>query len=338
MKKLSLLCLAAAMALLGGCTRGGKTNKVLDASNLPLVKVEQVHMQEVEQTYSYSGAVTAFATNMIASQTMRIDKILVEVGDPVKAGQLLVQMEEHNYLQAKLQYENLKVDYSRAQSLLTSGGIAQQQVDQLKTQLDVAKESLENLERNTYLRSPLHGTVTQRNFENGDMTGGQPILVVQQLNPLKVVMNVSENLFPLVKQGMHVNVGVDIYPGRDFAGKIHLIHPTIDPVSHTFTVEVEVNNTQLEIRPGFFARVSMDLGVQQHVVVSDKAVVKQYGTNDRYVYVLHEDQTVSYQKVLLGQRKGNAFEVLEGLQDNQTVVTAGQSRLVHGAKVQVVEE
>jgi RND family efflux transporter MFP subunit len=229
------------------------------------------------------------------------------------------------------------VDYGRVQALFQTGGVPKQQLDQLKTQLDVTQETFENLEKNTFLKSPVSGIVTQRNFDNGDLTGGQPILQVQQLNPLKVIINIQENYFPLVKAGMSAAIRLDSYPDEQFEGKVKLVYPTIDAASHTFTTEIVVNNNQMKIRPGMFARVSFNFGNAERIVVPDVAIIKQSGVNDRYVYVLNNNNTVTYTKVELGLRMGNLYEILSGLNDGDRVVTAGISRLVDGTNVKVVE-
>ena len=336
-KKNNVLAFLLAL-LIAGCNSGGQQTATEETA-LPEVKVQTVHRQSVEQEHIYTGAIAPYSRNMISSfqATMRIEKIMAEVGDYVTAGQLLVTMEETNYLQAKLQIENLKVDYNRVQALYESGGVSKQQLDQLKVQLDVTQEALENLEKNTFLKSPINGIVTQRNFDNGDLTGGQAILQVQQLNPLKVSINIQENYFPVVKRQMLASIRLESYPDELFEGRVNLIHPTIDPISHTFTAEIVVNNKDMKIRPGMFARVSFNFGTAEHVVVPDVAVIKQAGLNDRYVFVLNADNTVSYTKVELGQRMGSTYEILSGLNDGDRVVTAGASRLVDGTAVKVVD-
>ena len=336
MKKNSVLALSIAL-LIAGCNSGGQqTTEVA----IPEVKVQTVHYQSVEQEQVYTATIAPYSRNMISSfqATMRIEKIMVEVGNHVTAGQLLVQMEQTNYLQAKLQIENLKVEYGRVQALYQTGGVSKQQLDQLKVQLEVTQETFENLEKNTFLKSPVSGIVTQRNFDNGDLTGGQPILQVQQLNPLKVLINIQENFFPIVKAGMTAAIRLDSYPDEQFEGKVNLIYPTIDFTSHTFTTEIVVNNNNMKIRPGMFARVSFNFGNAERIVVPDVAVIKQSGVNDRYVYVLNSNNTVSYTKIELGQRMGNMYEILSGLNDGDRVVTAGISRLVDGTNVKVVSD
>jgi len=340
MKKNSVLAFLLAL-LAAGCNSSGETNQGEGSGKEEAtveVKVQTVYNQLVEQQQLYTATITPYSKNTISSfqATMRIDKILVEVGDYVREGQLLVTMEEANYLQAKLQKENLKVDYNRIEALYQSGGVSKQQLDQLKVQMDVTQEAFENLEKNTYLKSPVSGLVTMRNFDNGDLSGGQPILQVQQLNPLKITINIQEVYFPLVKPQMAASISLDSYPNEVFEGKVRLVYPVIDPVTHTFTVELVVNNNNMKIRPGMFARVKFNFGTADRIVAPDLAVIKQSGVNDRYVFVLNDDQTVTYTKVTLGQRLGNEYEILSGLRDGDRVVTAGISRLVDGTKVIVI--
>ena len=98
-----------------------------------------------------------------------------------------------------------------------------------------------------------------------------------------------------------------------------------------------MDNNYRTLRPGMFARVTVKFGVNNNVVIPDVAVVKQQGSGERFVYVLNEDGTVSYVKVVLGRRMGAEYEVLEGLKDGDKIVTGGQIRLKDGVKVSVNE-
>jgi RND family efflux transporter MFP subunit len=322
------------LLLLPGCKGGKAAEQKTETSVVVEVKTEHVKQQPVSQRQEYTGVISPYSKNMIASQSaMRIEKIHVEIGDYVSAGKLLVKMEETAYLQAKLQLENLKTDYGRTQALYETGGVSKQVLDQLKTQLDVTEETVANLEKNTWLRSPITGIVTARNFDDGDMTGGQPILLVQQLKPVKITLNIQEQYFPAVKPKMNAAIRLDIYPGKEFRGRAHLIYPTVDAVSHTFPTEFIYDNADLALRPGMFARAELNFGTIDNVVVPDKAVIKQPGTDDRYVYVVNVDNTVAYIKVKLGQRLGDSYEVLSGLNDGDKVVVAGMSRLINGTAI-----
>jgi RND family efflux transporter MFP subunit len=180
--------------------------------------------------------------------------------------------------------------------------------------------------------------VTARMFDNGDMTGGQPVLQVQQLKPVKIKLNIQESFFASVKHNMPVIIRLDLFPDREFQGKVYLVYPTVDAVSHTFTTEIVSDNHQLELRPGMFARVALNFGTQTRVVAPDKAIVKQPGTDDRYVYVVRDDRTVDYRKVLLGKRLGTTYEVLSGLNDGERVAVTGLSKLVAGMEVTIAAQ
>lgn len=344
MKKLRniTLCLSLAAVALGASSCGSGTAKnvsvaAADSVKKVQVKVAAAELQSVEQIAEFSGTVTANVRNSISSAgATRIDKILVEVGDHVSKGQNLVEMEPTNYLQASAQLENLKVEYSRAEALYKSGGISKQQLDQLKTQLDVAETSTKNLYDNTHLVSPVSGVITARNFDNGDVVGGSPILSVEQLNPLKVRINVSEEYFSRVRVGMRVDIALEVYPDRQFRGNVSLIYPTIDAATRTFTVEVAIPNEQMLVRPGMFARVTLNLGAMPHTVIPDIAVQKQQGTNDRFVFVI-KDGVAERRVVQLGRRLDSKMEILKGVAAEEVVAVAGVTRLVDQTEVEIMD-
>lgn len=332
MKKIIYLVAVTALVV-ASCTP--KAQEVAEQKVLQ-VKVEQAKIQKVNQVIDFTGNIEPFVKNSISSSSaQRIEKIYTEVGSRVAKGQLLVQMENPAYIQAKIQIQSLKIDLARIESLYKAGGASQQQYDQVKTQYDVAVEGLSNLDKNTKLLSPISGVVTQRNFDNGDLTMGQPILTVMQLQPVKIIVNISEEFYPLAKLGTQVQIMLDIYQGKVFNGKISLVYPTIDPVTRTFSVQVSIPNGDLKLRPGMFARARVNFGAKDRVVVPDKAIVKQSGTNDRFVYVL-DGNVVLYKKVVLGKRVDSVYEVLSGVEAGEKVVVAGQSKLADKAKVEVV--
>ncbi len=140
-----------------------------------------------------------------------------------------------------------------------------------------------------------------------------------------------------MKKGDSVAIAADALPGKTFYGKINKIYPTVDPSTRTFTVEDLVDNNYSTLRPGMFARATVRFGVNNSVVIPDIAVVKQQGSGERFVYILNEDGTVSYRRVVLGRRMGSEYEVLEGISDGAKIVTGGQIRLKDGIKVTVNE-
>ncbi len=322
-------------AMLASCGKKEQAAAVA-TEELPIVTVDVAHRIDVPQNKVYTANVEAENINNIAPATPnRIKSINVEVGDRVRKGQVLVELDKSNIDQLRINLEQIEREYNRAVQLLQIGAGTQQAVDQLKAQLDAVKSQYDNLLENTVLRSPITGVVTARNYDPGDMTGSLPVLTVGQLAPVvKVMINVSENDLATLRQGQPVDVTFDAYPGETFSGKVQRIYPTVDTATRTFEVEVRIANATEKLKPGMFARVSIDLGTQQNVVVPDRAVVKQTGSGNKYVYVL-KGNTVSYNRVDLGQRLDNAYELLSGIEDGDTVVITGQTRLADGVKVEV---
>ena len=106
--------------------------------------------------------------------------------------------------------------------------------DQTKTQLDNLSESAKFLETNTFVRAQFSGVIAAKNYEDGELYSGAPILSLQQISMLKAIINIPEAYYPLVKKGMKVEVRSDIYKDEVFPATIEIVYPTIDPASHTF--------------------------------------------------------------------------------------------------------
>ena len=327
----NVMAVCAALSFVA-CSGQKETSEQVEEETVQLVKIAKVMEQAVPQVVSYTATVEPYKRNSISSSVPnRIKKIYVEVGDKVYAGQKLVDLDQANLAQQKLQLDNLELEYNRVKELFAVGGASQQQVDQLRTQYETTKTAYGNLDENTVLVSPVNGVVTARNFDNGDMASGA-ILTVMQIQPVKVLVNVSESDFTKVKIGM----SVEVYGDEVFKGKVSLIHPTIDPATRTFVTEINIPNTDSRIRPGMFARVNIDFGNVNRVVVPDQAVVKRSGSGDRFVYV-YKDGKVSFNQVQLGRHIDKTYELISGVENGAEVVIAGQSRLKDGASVKIAE-
>ena len=340
--RISVLTAAAIAAV--SCGNGKKQESAAAVQEqavetAPLVTVVTVSKQDVPQTSVYTSSVEPYAKNNIAPQTsMRISKINVEVGDFVRAGQILAEMDRLQLQQAELQMKNNETEYNRLKGLYDAGGLSKSDLDAIELSYKVSKTSYDNLLQNTILRSPINGVVTARNYDKGDMFSmGQPIYTVEQIAPVKLLVGISESDYSNVKKGNEVSITVDAFPGKTFTGKINRIYPTINENTHTFNVEVIVPNKDNVLRPGMYARVTVQFGVNNSVVVPDTAIVKQTGSGERFVYVLNADGTVTYQNVKLGRRIGSMYEILSGIEDGARVVTEGQVRLKDGIKVTVAE-
>ncbi|MDR2859002.1 MAG: efflux RND transporter periplasmic adaptor subunit [Mediterranea sp.] len=339
MKKSFLTVALIALACLSSCTGGNGENKTATGdvvAEKPRVKLANVTARPVDQIQEYTATVEPEAKNNIApAMPVRIDKILVEVGDRVSKGQKLVEMDSANLRQTKFQLDNQRKEFNRINELYKVGGVSKSDLDAMEMALDVTETAYKNLSENTSLLSPISGIITARNFDSGDMfSGGVPVLTVERIIPVKLKINVSESYFTKVQKGASAIIKLDVYGEEEFIGKVSLIYPTINSATRTFPVEIKLDNKDLRVRPGMFARVTLDYGTLNRIVVPDVAIVKQAGSGDRYVFV-YKNGKVSYNKVELGRRMGSEYELISGVPNNAQVVTAGQARLLNGMEVEI---
>lgn len=336
MKKLMFMMLAA--AALTACTH--KNTAVTAQDEGVLTKTAAAETAVVRLTEEFTSEIEPYKENDItpAAQGVHINRILVDVGDKVQKGQLLVTLDPTQYTQAQVQLKTVEDDYNRLLPVYEAGGISAQQIQQAKAQLDVQREAVANLKKNIEVRSPISGVVTARNYESGDLFAAQPILHVMQIDPLKVIVNISEQYFPNVKVGMPVELLVDIFPDQKFTGTVSLIYPALDPATRTFKVEVRVPNAQRTLRPGMFARTIFDLGEKEGIMVPDVAIQKQVGTAERYLYVITADSVAERRAVKLGRQVGGSIDVLSGVEPGEQVAVTALSKLYDGAKVTVKQD
>ena len=336
----NIIIVFVAVALLAACgnkTKETTTNTAKPQESAPVVSVVKAMAEDVEINNTYTSNIEPYSTNNIVSQSAgRIVTINAEVGDRVRKGQLLAKMDDVNLAKTRMQFVNDSTELDRLTELYKIGAVAQSDYDLAKLSLEITKKTYNNLLENTYLRSPINGVVTARNYDQGDMYSmTMPIFVVEQITPVKMLINLSESLFTQVHQGMEFKIEVDAYPNEVFKGKVNLIYPTVSATTHTFPVEIVSQNTDQRLRPGMFARVTANFGVNHHIVVPDGAVVKQQGSGEHFIYVLNADNTVTHTKVELGRRLGSRYEIVSGIDEGDMIVTEGQARLKNGTAVTV---
>ena len=339
MKRVNILLIAAAAFIMMSCGEQNTNNQQQMVAENPKVTVATVNAEYVSQLQVYPTTIEADIVNNIAPQaSARISKIYVEIGDKVEVGKTLAKMDEVNLEKARLQLINDSIEFGRIEQLHEIGATSQSDYEAMSLKYDVSKKTYMNLLENTVLKSPISGIVTARNYDEGDMYAmAQPLFVIQKINPVKMLINVSESKYSQLKKGMEVDITTDAYGDQVFKGVVDLIYPTINSMTHTFPVEVKFANKDLSLRPGMFARVTVNYGDNFRVVVPDRAVMKQVGSGEQYVYVLNANGTVTYTVIELGRRMGDRYEVISGLDDNATIVLTGQTKLKNGITVDVVK-
>lgn len=352
MKQMNRILFVGTLVLVvfSACSPGKQSeNNAADADaqvKKEVVKVMELQMQTVARSVEYPATLEPYdEVHLAPASPGRIEGIFTDVGDRVNKGDVLVQMDRTQLHQAEVQLKNLEVDYNRLDTLAKYGSVPRQQFDQLKTQYEVAKSNVAFLQENTRMLAPFSGVVSGRYFEPGEMYSGAPntqagkaaVLSIVKIDQLKTLVPLSEKYFPQVKRGMKTRIKVDIYPDRDFTGIIERIHPTINPANRTFNAEVKISNPEQLLRPGMFARVTLDLDEEEAILLPGMAVLKMQGSNDRYLFK-EVDGKARRIAVIIGQRFDDQIEVFsDELKIGDKIVINGQARLMDGSPLKVIQ-
>ncbi|NMD00956.1 MAG: efflux RND transporter periplasmic adaptor subunit [Bacteroidales bacterium] len=340
MKKISFILFLASTIFFVSCKPKNNEEKKVE-TEIPLIKTMVIEKKNIDRTVTYSANIMAYEENHLAPAAAgRVDKILVDVGDVVTKGQTLVLLDRTNYNQTKIQFEKLKIDLLRMDSLYKVGGVSKQQYEQVKVQYDVTKNTLDFLEENTTLKSPINGVITGKYLNDGELFAMSPvpsigkpaIISIMNLNSVKLLVAIPEAYFPSVKRGMESIITLDIYPNKEFKGKIDKIYPTIDNMTKTFTVEIVIPNPNQLLRPGMFAKAELNLGKVESMLVPSYAVLKQTGSNERYVFV-YQNGTAVRRVVQIGVILDDMLEVVSVLNVNDELIFQVHTSLLDGMKV-----
>ena len=189
-----------------------------------VVELTTLHPREIQREITVSSNLQGYETvNIAPSLTGKIEHIYVEVGDKVRKGDSLVRMDQQQYKTTAYTIANLETEMRRMEGLIQTGSVSQQQYDQMKLSLDQTKESYKFMRTNTYVQAPFTGVISAKNYEDGELYGGQPIVVLTQVNKLKTLVAIPESYIPQVKAGMRLSLRTEVYPDREFPATIEVV-------------------------------------------------------------------------------------------------------------------
>ena len=334
--------LLMAIALISACGGKGENRQATTTKKeAEKVKVLTLQSERIAKQLELSSTLEGYETmNISPSITGHIEHIYVEVGSRVQKGAMLVRMDQTQLNTTRINLASTKTELDRVSALKASGSISEQVYDQTKAGYDQLVETERFQNENTFVRAQFSGVISAKNYEDGEMDTGAPILTLTQIGRLKAIINIPETYYPLVKQGMKVDVHSDIYPDKSFPATIEIVYPTVDPTSHTFQAKLNIPNGGEKIRPGMFVRTTLPLGQIDAIVVPYQSVLKLSGSNDRYVFT-NQNGTAHRVAVTLGQRFDDRIEIIPvipgDLKEGDQLVTTGQARLVDGAKLEIVK-
>ncbi len=312
------------------------------------VTVDKVSKKDLSETLSLVGTINANNdVNVISETAGKVTAVFVKVGDYKQAGSVLFQVDDElkkaAFMSAEANYEKAKKDYERFQSLYKEKSVSDSQLEQAKlgaalaeSQYIVAKRQLND----TQIKTPISGYVAARYVDVGSMVQGAPqatmVANVVDISKLKVKLNLPESDAFLTKIGDEVAVNTDVYPGVKFRGRVESVSSKGDE-AHTYPVEITVlNESAHPLKAGMFATVKFtSLKDRQTIAVPRESLVGSVKAPQIFVV---ENGIAKLRNIVLGNQFGIYVQVLQGLNEGETIVVNGQNNLVDNLKVEILNK
>jgi membrane fusion protein (multidrug efflux system) len=345
---LLLICaLLPGVLALGACKRGGDGAQAAngDADTGPEavpVELAKVGRRAIAASYAGTAPLDARAESQVVAKTSGVALgVLVEEGQRVRAGQVLVRLDSARAAlqaaQTAAQMRKLESNYARSRQLSEQKLISANDIDQIKYDLENARAAnrLANLELSyANVVAPIAGVVAQVSIKPGNFVQiNSPIVRIVDIDKLEATLNVPERELATLKAGLPVTLRVDALPGRDFAGTVDRVAPVVDSGSGTCRVICAFDNAGV-LQPGMFGRLQINYDQRADALVIPRNALLD-DESQPAVYTVRDGKAVRT-PVTLGYVDGEWVEVRGGLKQGDPVVTAGKVALREGSPVQVI--
>lgn len=328
---------AAAIA----ATAPAKTNDVRPVA-VEAVKLEPVALSDDIRAV---GSIRSNESIVLRPEVAgRIASINFKEGQLVRRGQTLIALDASvnraEVDQMRAQLDLAKSNLKRTEELARERFVSASAQDESASKLRVAEAALALAEAKLSkmtLVAPFDGVVGIRNVSVGDyVKDGADLINLEDIRSVKIDFRVPERFQPRVSVGQRVDVATDALPGRRFVATIDAIDPLLDANGRSVSIRARAANESKALRPGMFARVRVIFAEKSAALLVPEEAIVPSGS-DFYVYRV-VDGTARRTKVVVGGRRDAKVELLDGAKDGDTIVVAGQLKLVRdGMPVRVVE-
>jgi len=336
--KIAIACTTAALCGFTACELPGKKAEKSSTANVEVAKIKlnvtvsKAERRTLVKERKVLGTLAAYReTNLGPLSPGRVKSLPVQIGDFVKAGQVVAKMDDAQLSTTETQFASIKAQYERSLALYQGNALPKSQFESIEAQYNVMKRQIETLQENTIIVAPFAGIVTARACEEGELYSGGPsgLVHITQLNPLKLDLDLDNETVQFVKKGMQVAISVD--NATDTAtlwGKIEFVNPQADARSNMFSTRVVVQNKDLKLRPGFYAEVHVNIDKKDNTLcVPRDAIV------DNKIFTIKNGNIAMSSKVETGWITNEYAEILSGIQENDIVVIKGNKALPDSAEV-----
>ncbi|CCO07529.1 efflux RND transporter periplasmic adaptor subunit [Desulforamulus hydrothermalis] len=356
--KLWLVPVLAVVAL-AAFKGGGLWGKNESPREIPVPKVVVAAAARVKMDHAISltGNLEAYRQAVIHAKVAgRVSRVAVQNGQPVTAGQPLVQLETSDFAntlavneaalkKAAAALAMARADYHRFQELHKQAAVSDKEFEGVTAAwhmaeadaaaaaaaVNAAREALQN----ATVTSPISGLVANRDVKVGQMVSpqGAPLMTVEDIASVYVVVNIEQQDLARVKPGLKADVTVDAYGDQVFKGVVEVINPVAKQGARVFETKIKVANPEYLLKPGMFARVQLKTGEAVNtLVVPQAALTTKQGM---YFVFVPEGNRVKRQQVEIGQIINQSVEIKKGLTEGQQVVITNVNKLKDQDRVEI---
>ena len=304
----------------------GMLSGALKAEATELATAE-AHFVQTSQQRVLDAVIEAVKQATVSAQTSgRVIEINYDVDDYVEKGSILLRFRDKEqrarFDAAQANFEEAQSDFKRSTELFEKKLVAKAMLDKAEARLkasraerDQAKENLEHTE----VRAPYSGIVVQRHIEIGETAAvGQKLFTGLSLESLRATVDVPQDIINTIRSKQQAQVIIDRDSGKSVTAESLTISPYANPVTHTFTVRVNLPAGDYQIYPGMFVKVAFALDEIQQLVVPASAVSQRSEVSA--VYVVDDKQRLHYRQVRVGRQQDQTqLEILAGLNEGERV-------------------
>ena len=361
----SALVVGAVIVIFGVTTRkvaDAKLQEWTEKQAVPVVGVASPGTRGKKTTFSLPGRLEAYTqAQMYARVTGYVKKWDVDIGAPVKSGQLLAELDapdlDQQIMQAEANLASAKANsvladatLKRGQSLITTYAISQQDLDQraadssnkqgLVRSAQANLDRLRVLERYKRLVAPFDGLVTARTTDVGALInagsgGGPPMFVVSQIEKLRAYVNVPQNYVPSIRVGStKAQISVPEHPGKSFPGTVEASAQSVDAASGTTRMQLVVDNAANELMTGAFATVTFELP-HPETAVNVPASALIFNRSGLQVAIVDRENRIILKPITISRDLGSEVEIASGVVADDRVVINPPDGVVTGDQVRV---
>lgn len=307
------------------------------------VRVATVEPRRFETVLESLGTAQANeSVTLTATVTASVSEILFRDGDEVEVGQVLVRLasaeEVADQREAQVTLTEQRRELNRIRGLVADGVVPRQQLDQQRSRVEEAEARLAAVDArlaDRVIRAPFSGVLGLRRVSTGSLvTPGTAIADLDDISVIKVDFTVSERFLGAVRRGMPIDARSVAFRDRVYEGTVTAVSTRVDIATRTVTVRAEIDNRDLELRPGMLLTTRLPLDPADRLAIPEGAVI---ATADQHFAFVLDNDSVRRQQITIGRRQPGLVEVIEGLAEGDRVVSDGIQRLRQGTRVRVLD-